>query len=646
MWLTFRFNTIVAIIVSLGMFFEGSFSGLFAQTAKALGYAGELSALSGLSVSSMALRSDGRILYALSGNNVYVVDLQEMGRKELLTTLTGTGVGVALLDDSRLAAVSTTKISYFDVSTPFLKSESGTVYEFAQNSGLPSDACKFGDSKIAVLHITSSNSKVSIKVISAESVLNDIEWFGIFPSSWNTTTRFALRCTNETAIVIGSHLDSNGNETLWYSNLDKQEGSLADTDYSLIDFTLTDSHLLFLRNRKSAQNNKDDSRVFVVPLSSFSTAASSYPVGQGARAIARLIEPENAFGFFIATDRMWSETEPLTEVFARSTLSLINEANPFGIDTDRGAGLALAGANRSLVVASKSDHYSYMRTASTGVQLLSRAPTISVSQPTAAPLVTKSDPLSLSFSVDRASTYEIRFEESPDEDAALGALSTSFGNLLESGSIAANTAASFTFTHDDLGVKSNASHRLMIYAREEGSELVARYGVSFQYDPPPDPVSDFSLGFGDQTIQVAFNLPTGGDISTILLYFTDDASQASSVISEGLGVTLLTGERLASPLSISAASWDGSYLLKNIPNGTTLYMTVQVVDGSGQISDAVETKSVTVYRTRSLAEAFGSTSSCVISSTSDGLVGFLLWALLVVLGVGGLRGESRELRSS
>lgn len=624
--------------VSIAVLFEVLFfqwltlSSLKAET-YVVGHKGSVHGLSGKYIRSMALRSDGRYLFYGEGSSQFnVIDLLDMSNIGEPVAVDGTVSGLFLDGDAKLVVATTKGVQYFNVTLPYDISEySGKFKANDSESATPIASCFSSDKQVFFLEQGSDSSLHRVRYVKDGLLVGSTAWSAYFPDNFNQLDPLKVLCADAKVLlfgkakVTGSSVGQQGD--IWVAKLNSTNPAASERKnlaedlslYSIKDFGVSakKDQLLVLYNRKTALNGTDDSLTRVFGLSDLNFFSTN--LGGEGRAISRFWSGEDSyFGFFIGKDYLKDLADPpLNQFLVVKSSEFHGDTNfPFGI---RGVGTTQVGSLvPSYWESSKSDHYKYGISSSTGLALLTDGSSLEFTESPDGQTLQSDEPLHFSVQSDTDLTYEIRFDESADIKGTTNGLTNTPGNVVRSGSFSAHTPTSFEIAATELKVTKNQKHSLMIFAKDpaRGSgSPVMRLGFRFSYDPPPDPVTKFRLGFGDQSVYVFFKAPKVDDIDYYAVYFSYNASDLDNL--DGTERTFATGlgdRTITSPIKVSAGSWNGSYGIGPIPNGVPLYVRVQVVDKSGQVSvDNPAALSQMAYATLTLPQALGSVESCALT---------------------------------
>lgn len=608
----------------------------------------------GKNIQSMAIRSDGRYLFhhASSSADLYVLDLQDFAKDVRVATLSNPIVSVILLDDQRLAVVTTATVQYFNVSKPFdVTEESSHFTQAASSTTTPAEACSDGSGQIYILETATGTGLDIVRKIKGVVSVETYAWSNLF-SGTSDFHPVSLQCLDSTFFVLARKTgtrDVSGVSTSYESELRIGRPGAASTsisfdslNYSRRDFVLSPSkdQFLILFERNTSQSTSSDSIVDVLSTSSFASLTSK-SVGSDTKAITTFLSGTAPFyGFFVGLDKLLGASGA-SNVFLLSSQSEL-PSTTFGIASDRGTGSSDVGSSiPTLTAYSKSDHYKILRSKATGLSLMSSAPSFSFVGDPSDITLSASSPIQFTLTSEADMAVQVRYNDSESTEPGTNGIQTTPGVLIQESTLAKNVSSSFSVSLSQLNITKKGDHSLLIVGHEESSSSApyVRLGVRFSYNPPPDQITDLALAFGDQSVRVSFSVPSGGNIKTLRLYLAQNETDAGS-ITGSRSITLADGSTLSSPLDIAIANWKGSRILAPLPNEQTLYVAVVAIDTSDQFGTISSTSQITPRATLTLAQAFGSTASCSLQVASknerrlsDPLQGFCgLFLFLLILG--------------
>lgn len=665
-----------------------SFSPVFAIEENVFSFKGEVPGLRGQSIQHMALRPDGRyIFYSSSGANSWsAIDMLDM----VTTIPEAVSVesriqGIYLEGSDRLIVVTSDGVRYFDVSEPFDPEEEDSEFERDDSDTETQviDSCIDKNGRIFLLEEGDTDEHL-LRYIDNKSESGETEWeniFGALGGNRDVSDEVApqdLRCAEDYVLVSAVEVEDDGDEYIDFylaavpiSNpsgasgrfdFPENAGGVLEEDFE--DFDLQDfgldgngERILLMFNAEADPNERQrDENTLVVSISQDLSSSFTVPMGEDGMALARfLLEGEARFSFFMGKHYFDGDVD--ADINQLLTLPSASFEFPlpdgvFGEDEDRGEavsqGLELGGIVGTRWFSSEEDHYVYGLARSSGLVKMTQAAGIFFEEFPGSPEVSSNSPLSFTLLADRDVTYEIRVDESKDEDGTSAGLELSRGSRVAKGRIGKDESEEITLGPDDLGLTKDGTQSLLILARnfpEEEPNLVSRLGVSFQYDPPPEPVKDFQLTFGDQSLHVNFQPGrNSGDIANYIVYFSyieselDDLPSTLAELSswgEGRSIPAADGNAINSPAIISGDNFSGKYVISPIENNRSLCVRVQVVDESEQFSsNNPDTECLAPLKTKSLRSALGGANSCSQSASAScfGVI-FLFLGLLICLRV-------------
>lgn len=137
----------------------------------------------GKNIQSMAIRSDGRYLFhhASSSADLYVLDLQDFAKDVRVATLSNPIISVILLDDQRLAVVTTATVQYFNVAKPFeITEESSHFTQATSSTTTPIEACSDGSGQIYILETGSGTGLDIVRKIRGVDSVETYAWSNLF----------------------------------------------------------------------------------------------------------------------------------------------------------------------------------------------------------------------------------------------------------------------------------------------------------------------------------------------------------------------------------------------------------------------------------------------------------------------------------
>jgi len=614
-------------------FFAGSASNVFSDPGIPVGYRGSLNALDGQQVRHMAIRSDGRYLFFSPGGtaNFNVVDLLDMSHLGTATTVDGPVVGLAMDGTKRLMVATTASIEYFDVSSPFsINRESQKYSKPTSVTTTPIDACFIGQ-QVYLLETGASSSDHLIRAVTGITQSGSVPWTSssLFSGS---VTPLAIRCLGQQVIAFGNNTSTGSETEFWVGSLSASLGpqgkvnfSANMTNYARGDYIVSQDPanpmVLVMYNNSVPGHAPSSSDAKAVVANAASLNTQVVQLGTTGRAMLNYFDGTSSFfGFFLGQDSLNGATTA-AEVFLSSPAA----TGPFSVP--RGAGYANAGATiPSVFLSTTADHYKYMITDSGNVSLLSSAPTLQFQQGTtsAGQTLTSAQPLTFTLVSDPniSVDYEIHFDDSADPKGTSSAILTTIGRILKTGTIPAGQPQQVQISYGDLSLQKSGTYGLFIFGKNTaagGGALVARNGLQFNFNPPPGPVKNFHLDYGDSSVYVEFDSPgQGGTPAQYNIWFGSDTNSLSAAQTiQGATPDYV----LSSPVQIPAGSFSGSYVIHPVQNYQPLCVRVEAVDSLGQVSgNNPAPLCITPLRTRTLAEALGSPDSCSLGIPSNSML--------------------------
>jgi hypothetical protein len=184
-----------------------------------------------------------------------------------------------------------------------------------------------------------------------------------------------------------------------------------------------------------------------------------------------------------------------------------------------------------------------------------------------------------------------------------------------------------TVDGDDLGEGEN---RLFVFATAGG--YTGRDSDTVTVDTPPDLVSDFELGFGDEKLTVRWTATAETDIDHYRIYFADqdfdESSGAPTFQVEGTGVVL------ESPAQTDAGEPGEplSYTLEYLTNGVEYCVAVSGVDSGDQEGPWTETLCESPELTVGAGDGLGYCGTCGVEPR-PGAVPRTLTLLVLLAGL-------------
>jgi len=622
-------------------------------------YRGHLYGLENVSLRSWAIREDGRYLaYSTGSSSFTILDLLDGVTKSAVPPPT-TGNVMALFFESktRLYAVTKSGIEYFNLTKPYNVEIEDTKFEVVdQNRGTPVDACVDAAKNTYYLETSEELDRQVIRVVANKEQVRKILWNTIFPSRSADHTPVGLRCLGSSVLVISSFSDD-GRERVNLANVlpagtVQARVDLADLyiDYDVLDLhpsAAKDRILIMLSLRSASGSDVDDTGYTSLPLSL--TASEVVDLGSDPRNLAVFLEGTIPWvGFFMGKDLLEDRNNPPLDQFLSLPQAQVIGRPDFderGVGTTRAGGFSSRSFFTSSWLFTDKDTYAYGIMESGGVSLISRAPNLELVQAPSVTAVSQSDTLTFRIKTELQSRYEIYCENNRDLEGTLSGLSeTPPGRLVKTGFLLANTPETLSIPVNTLGVTKVGDYSLVIRSKDLDKPEVstrfpwARMGVAFQFSPDPQPVKDFRLGYGDESVTVYFQpIDLEANISHYYVYFSTNPSDLETLptseaeLATSAFATLK--ERIPrmdtgyfqSPIKLTASSWGGSYRLGPIRNDRTIYFRVQAVSTGAKFSgDNPDALGQAPQSTKSLSQAFGSNMSCAVESVPFSFSAILL----------------------
>jgi len=602
-------------------------SNLKAAAPDVLAYKGNIFSLSGRSIEAMAVRSDGRYLFYSTGAASFtVLDLLDMARTSETFATDAAVVGIFMDGDSRLMIATTKGIQYYNVSKPLKPAVETTAFvRPSVDSGLSvSDACSLGSQRVALLEKSSGTTNLhKIRIVTGTNFVVSPPWSSI-SGGQPSRNPVAIRCSGS-SVYVASFESTQSFDTatsIYFSALSPEAGLVVaasefqiSSSYRVTDFVLSEKQdqILILFNRATQLNLSDDS--VVMAISSSLSAATSFSLGSGAKAISTFKEGAGFIaGFFVGVDRL-SNLSDNQDKFLVGSLPFAGQ-----IQEDRGAGSNLVGARRPSLWVSTKDDYKYGITESTGVSLIGRGPNVEVTEGPAVTALTASQPLQFKLRADRDTNYSIFFDQTFSLDGTSSGLSREPGILIKSGNLLKDVETSLEVSAAELGVAANRIHSISITAHDSslGASVapLTRLGIGFNFDPAPGPVRNLRLSFGDSAIFVNFDPPVVEDIENYLIHFSYTASDLNDPLLETprTFVSGVNDRNLISPVAVNALEFGGTHIITPVKNGLPVYVRVYAVDKTDQRGEVSPLISRTAYRTLTIEEALGAANSCALAA--------------------------------
>ncbi len=619
-------------------------------------YKGRIDSLRSDAVSAIALRSDGRYLFLSKGSaSFHGVDLQDMGLSGSSTSADGSIVDLFMPSSTEVIATHQKGVQYFDVSKPFSISKFDLKYTRPTESPARTvtDSCWLGQRRTALLE-ESAGSEHILRFVDGSSLVAVVTWASLFPSAPSALSPIAIWCTSDAVVLLAMEGDWGTKDTFRLARISASNQSVSTATFTLTDRLIDDAYLsprldqlLVLANRQSPQGNREDARVVAISTSSLDSTAVQ-AVGSGARGLAAFKSGEQ-FRLGVFVDTFYPETTSSeSSRFVMTSLPLTGSSSFEGQWGD--GSMAVGSRKPSLWVSSTADHYKYGLSEAAGVSLLGSGPSVTLTSRPNDSQITSSSPLSLAFSVDRRSQYQIRLKQDYVTDGSSAGLSREYGVLVSSGTLDEDqSSGELTFTVSDLNLSLERPMSLSIVVWDptlsQGSEPQTRIGIPFVYDNPPSEVRNLVVKSGDQSVHLYFDPPPGGDISQYYVDYSFEESDLSSFDSSTSRnfASGISGYTLTSPKIVSATNQRAHIVLSPIENYRALYFKIYAADDAGQLTESPELKSAQGYNTLSVPQALGGARSCVLRPSSMGLSWLEIWAwLLFVLMLGFVRFSDKK----
>jgi hypothetical protein len=601
--------------------------------------------LTDLSIRHLAIQPNGRYLFL--GNEVSDFKILDSlsGKRLFRQAIPGVLKGLFWDSTNRLAVLSSEELAYYDLTKAFepTKKERYEIPTTGSVSRLVTGGCQLASGQYVILESGAARDAPQLRLIQGILQTQIRTWTDLFPNI-NDRDRFrpeSILCSSDRILVLLEDTDEDEEgEKLWMSL------STATLARSVSDLELESLEPNYLLKNWSLSANKErlmilwevreDANIdFQTKLVEYNTAT---------RAVVRQRSFEENLVSFGSFQEGSTET---TGIF------ILNESEALEFHTFPAANLASTSLEDLLVIGLESDFnrlsplwsfssdlYQYALLGSTGVFRFSRAPAFQIEEVEyAAPF--------LRFRIEPSERmrFDFRFrEESVRGD--LTAPSPSWGSSIDVQVLEpSDTEArrSIELNIGDLPVTSNRVHDLVVFGRKTpggDSSLSSREGVSFTFDPPPLPVRDFRLGFGDQSVHIFFGANEApGDIAHYYLHLSTSADDLAAlpvseeeIAASEREIALSNNQSLQSPIKIPFADWRGKQVIAPLSNGQEIYARVQVVDKSGQFSENDPAAlGIQPTRTRSLESAFGGNQSCGLRMNSENPPA---WGMLLILIVG------------
>lgn len=607
---------------------------------------GQVPGLISIGVSHPVLRSDGRYLFYSNSNSWSVLDLLDMVRKgSAAVSVNGTIQAMGLQNDNRLIVVTDEGIQYFDVTEVFDPEEEDTDYELPDLSiadRVVSGACVNDRGTVFYLEVGEDAGSHRLRVIKNKTETNFVEWnslFGDQSSDVDPLIGTSILCAKDYLLILAEYQTNKGApeykndrfvSRINYDSPGSYEGiariqdrinsfvsglepSREFEDYNLSEFGFdADKKSLVMGfnaiNPTQANGKFNDAFVYILTISDFSNKAFK-TLGQGLNATAKYKLADTSYLSFFLDEHDFSSPDlegenELLNIKQENFNSSVTGAS-FGLPGDSifpppeisssSQNLGIGSQFFSEWLFSSKDNYVFGNTGSSGLILLTKAPALYFETNPGIPTLSGSSPLEFGLATDENIDYEIRLIEEIDSKGDSSGIDLSKGKLVAAGRLTENTTNSFSLSASEVNATEEGELSLLIVGRPRGDDSgtrVARTGLRFNYDPPPDPVKNFKLKIGSQSVHVFFD-PTSdhGDLDEYQIYFSYDESDLESLPSSDTelasyshSISLQNGESLSSPARVSADRFNGKYVIAPIENDRELFVRVQVVDEHRQYS--------------------------------------------------------------
>ncbi len=238
--------------------------------------------------------------------------------------------------------------------------------------------------------------------------------------------------------------------------------------------------------------------------------------------------------------------------------------------------------------------YAFGTTSDGAVLVLTDRPWVSV-QPLSPLQAEVGAEVSVSFSSDIAGDYEVRVGGSVQEP----------GPIVATGEVDALTSTSATFLVDAADEYVEGANTIWVFVTDSASGLTGRAGGVLTVDNPPEQVAlgASGIGFGNESISVAFTALAAADIASYTIYI-DVAPFTAADYPEG-GPSFGGTDDITAPVVITAEpEAPVSSTIYPLTNGTTYYVAVRAVDDGGlegPMSDILEATPEQTYCASCLA---------------------------------------------
>jgi hypothetical protein len=601
-------------------------------------------------VQAAALSSSGRFMYWSAGGSILqMLDLQTLARQGASLNLEGNILSVQATSANQIYVATTSHVYRLTLENPLKVQSTTKVYTkpTSLSAYTAIDACILNSGAVAFLDRHSQSSH-QIRLISATGQESrNSNWASLTGQS--TSSPWALLCSQTR--VFGMALNAAyGTATKMFifevSAVDAQTITAAREVYETDQYRIRDALLaplsatsfeIFVALERATPISLT-SDVLIRRYSSALAQSGDFAVGSGFEALASLRDgAEFRWAYAIGEDRLKNASFPPENQWAVGRL-------PFEsidlVEEFRGASQGSVSRRRpSRWLSSATDHYAWGLTQTRGVEVLGRGPKIILSQITEPVSLQQDGSLSFRLRTDVSARIEIRFKADEIVQNPGSAFEASYGNLLQSFEVAADTDRDVSLPVANLGITKEGEQSLLITAtdlRLNGTSApVSRKALRVDYDLPPEALNNFRLGFGDQSVHVFFQALLANDIDYYVIHFSFNEAdlEESALSNEARSVdTGISGYSLTSPVIVPAAQWSGSRVIAPIQNGRTLYVRAYAVDEQDQRGPLSPVLSQQAYRTLSVSDALGGPQSCALSPSPHSLWWPWVLGFFVLLG--------------
>lgn len=589
---------------------------------------GTLVDLTELPVRYMAVSPNGRnLFFGNEASDFKVLDTLS-GRRLFRHAVPGVLKGIFWNRDNEIAVLTSEEFSFFDVSSPFEPEESET-YELPTNQSISrqvSAGCFLNTNRYVVLESDVDRDAPQLRLMQRTQSSLVRTWAQLFPD-FDDRERFRperLLCGDTDVLLLMSDTsdDDFGEYRLMRLSGTSLERRGSDIIFENIEpehqiKTLTVSgdkeRLVVLYERREGETTSFLSKIVEYSLASFSVVRARF-FEEVLVSLVSLMRGNTERNIIFSEGE--EEGEFWLQEYAAQELA--------SLDLEEGRLVSLTSDFSRLVPEAQgsSDHFFYALLGSKALNRFSKASRFEIES-------FEYNPPQLSFQIlpSEQMRFEFRFKEEPVEGATEGP-SANWGRSITSKVLApsdSEAARTIVINTSELFVKSNRRHEVVVFAYPSpggSASLAARESESFVFDPPPLPVTNFRLGFGDLSLHVFFQTQESpDDLSHFYIHLSTDASDLSSlpnseeeIESSEREISLANDEILRSPVRVDFNLWRGRQIFSPLPNGSEIFVRVQVVDETGQFSSSDPAAlGIRPARTRSLESAFGGTQSCQIS---------------------------------